>query len=553
MTSEQKITVWQMLGSRSFLDPKFLLYLVAPFAIFASILTADAQTEIEHLIWLFANIFAITMLVPIIAGFRFSWRSFFPDFIFPLWSVVLISAILGLLKAFFTVSWVREISQGELLTGPIQTNLFGGATSAIGGLLLASVSSYLLAEFKKERELLITAKLLDRLKQSSAGYSQKLEQLSKRIRDLVRKLEANPSKELPKMELGLIKKLIDSDVRPLATGIYNQLDKAHQSFAMGQLAKTAFYSKTNASITAAGILSVIPRTIDWFGPLAGSLSIVIISLMIYAGLSLGNWVFESINFLNPFSFYFLNILIPQLAVFSFIFGFDVMQGYRLETVVYLAVSSAGFSTIVGMASAALNSATEIKQDFKEVRKNELGAEYALLDKQRRALANQIHGEVQSRLMNIVLNSEAHRDIQRELAIKELVNIADLIDRGPNQNLDFEKSIQRLQNTWDGFTKIHFQPEVFDTEPAQQSVLFAIIEEGVANAFKHGLATEVSVSIDANKLMIADNGLGPKTTKPGVGTKILNSVSSDWKLSAAENGGSVLEVSLDSQLSPKLNP
>ena len=530
-----------------------MLFLITPAAILASIFTADAQTEIEHLIWLLANIFAIAMLVPVIAGFRFAWKTFFPDFIFPLWSVVLISAILGLLKAFFTVSWVREISQGELLTGPIQTNLFGGATSAIGGLLLASASSYLLAEFKKERELLITAKLLDRLKQSSAGYSQKLEQLSKRIRDLVRKLEANPSKELPEMELGLIKKLIDSDVRPLATGIYNQLDKAHQSFALSQLAKTAIYSKPKAAATSAGMLVLMPRAMEWFGPLQGGLSIIVISLMIYAGLSVGGWFFEKINFLNPVSFFFLNILIPQVAVFSLIFGFDVMQGYRFETMLFFLISSSIFPTIVGMVSVALNSATDFKEDVRAVTSKELGVEYALLDKQRRALANQIHGEVQSRLMNIVLNSEAHRDIQRELAIKELVNIADLIDRGPNQNLDFEKSIQRLQNTWDGFTKIHFQPEVFDTEPAQQSVLFAIIEEGVANAFKHGLATEVSVSIDANKLMIADNGLGPKTTKPGVGTKILNSVSSDWKLSAAENGGSVLEVSLDSQLSPKLNP
>lgn len=541
-----------MLGSRSFLDPRFLLFMVSPAAILASIFTADAQTEIEHLIWLAANVLAIAMLVPIIAGFRIAWRAFFPNFIFPIWSVVLISAILGFLKALFTVSWVREISQGELMTGSLQPNLIGGATSAIGGLMIASACSFLLEDFKNQRELLITAKLLEKLKQTNAGYYQKLDQLSQRIRDLVAKLEAMPGKELPEMELGLVKKLIDSDVRPLASGIYNQLDKTHQSFALSQLAKTALRSKPNAAAISAGVLIMIPRAMEWFGPLAGSLGVIAISLMIYVGLSLGGWFFEKTNFLNPFSFYFLNIITPQIAVFSLIFGFDVMQGYRLETLVFFLISSTTYSTIVGMVSVAIDSASEIQEDVKAVASIELGVEYALLDKQRRALANQIHGEVQSRLMNIVLNSEAQKDTQREMAIRELINIADLIDRGPNQNLGFEQSIQRLQETWGGFTTINIEPEVLTTDKSLHSMLFAIIEEGVTNAFKHGLATEVTVSLKNNTLQIADNGLGPKTNNSGVGTKILNSISSDWSLSAAENGGSLLQVSLQNQLTQQ-NP
>lgn len=532
-----------MVGSRSFLEPKFLLFLIAPFAIFASILSSDANTGIQYLIWLIANVLAILMLIPIIAGFRFLWRVINPDFIFPLWSVIFISAVLGAFKAFFTVSWVRELSQGELLSGSIQLNLIGGATSAITGLLIASASRYLLDEFRQERELLITAKFLEKLKQSGADYSQKLHQLSARIRELINKLESNPSKELPLMELGLIKKLIDSEVRPLATGIFNQLDKAHQSFAMRELAKSAIHSRPNAAAISVGILTVIPRTIEWFGVVIGTVSVFAISLMIYLLLKIGGWVFERFDFLNPFSFYSLNILAPQIAVFSLIFGFDVMQGARLETAIYLAVVSAGFSTLVGMASVALNSANQISQSVKEITDSDIGVEYAVLDKQRRALANQIHGEVQSRLMNIVLQSEAGSEVQRDLAIRELANIADVIERGPNQNLSFEEAIDGLIDTWGGFTKINIDDSIHQTAEDQKSTVFAIIEEGVANAFKHGLATEVWVSINNNELSIVDNGLGPKTNKPGVGTKILNSLSTDWDLSPHPNGGSVLRVKL----------
>lgn len=536
-------SLWRMLGSRSFLEPKFLLFLIAPFAIFASILSSDANTDIQYLIWLIANVLAILMLIPIIAGFRFLWRVINPDFIFPLWSVILISAVLGAFKALFTVSWVRELSQGELLSGSIQLNLIGGATSAITGLLIASASRYLLDEFKQERDLLITAKFLEKLKQSGADYSQKLHQLSARIRELINKLESNPSKELPLMELGLIKKLIDSEVRPLATGIFNQLDKAHQSFAMRELAKSAIHSRPSAAAISVGILTVIPRTIDWFGVVIGTVSVFAISLMIYLLLKIGGWVFERFDFLNPFSFYSLNILAPQIAVFSMIFGFDVLQGDRLETAIYLVVVSAGFSTVVGMASVALNSANQISQSVKEITDSPIGTEYAVLDKQRRALANQIHGEVQSRLMNIVLQSEAGSEVQRDLAIGELANIADVIERGPNQNLSFEEAIDRLIDTWGGFTKINIDNSIHQTAEDKNSTVFAIIEEGVANAFKHGLATEVWVSIDNNELSIVDNGLGPKTNKPGVGTKILNSLSTDWDLSPHPNGGSVLRVKL----------
>lgn len=536
-------SLWRMIGSRSFLEPKFLLFLIAPFAIFASILSSDANTDIQYLIWLIANVLAILMLIPIIAAFRFLWRVINPDFIFPLWSVILISAVLGAFKAFFTVSWVRELSQGELLSGSIQLNLIGGATSAITGLVLASASRYLLDEFKQERELLITAKFLEKLKQSSADNSQKLHRLSAQIRELIHKLESNPSKELPLMELGLIKKLIDSEVRPLATGIFNQLDKAHQSFAMRELAKSAIHSRPNAAAVSLGMLTVIPRTIDWFGVVIGTVSVFAISLMIYLLLKIGGWVFERFDFLNPSSFYSLNILVPQIAVFSMIYGFDVMQGNRLETVIYLAVVSAGFSTLVGMASIALNSANQISQSVKEITDSPIGMEYAVLDKQRRALANQVHGEVQSRLMNIVLQSDAGSEVQRDLAIRELANIADVIDRGPNQNLSFEEEIDRLIDTWGGFTKINIDNSIHQTAEDQKPTVFAIIEEGVANAFKHGLATEVWVSINNDELSIVDNGLGPKTNKPGVGTKILNSLSTDWDLSPHPNGGSFLRVKL----------
>jgi signal transduction histidine kinase len=423
-------------------------------------------------------------------------------------------------------------------------NLTGGVAVAIPGLMLASAASYLLDQFKAERELLITAKLVTKHKQISQEEQQKLSHLASALRALSKRLEVNPDHKLPLMELGLIKRLVDAEVRPLASEIFKKLESSHQSFALSQLFKAAIKTRPRALALTLPLVSVIPRTIDWFGPVFGVVGVVGVMVALYFALRVGGWVFELAGFQNAVSYYVVTILAPLVTIFAAIVAFDILESRRMETAIFVVVSALLFSTVVGMAEVALRSADQNRSEVRNLENESVGSELALLSKRRRELANQIHGEVQSRLMNLVLQNEAGDRVGRQLVIAELQAIADLIDDGPNLDLSFEQSIAKLVATWDGFVQITVDESVQAMSRSQPDKNFALIEEAVTNAFKHGLATEVFVTLSGtNELVITDNGLGPKGGRPGLGSKILTSLGRGWSLRPGDSGGSVLRIEL----------
>jgi signal transduction histidine kinase len=172
--------------------------------------------------------------------------------------------------------------------------------------------------------------------------------------------------------------------------------------------------------------------------------------------------------------------------------------------------------------------------------------FAQMAKQRRALANQLHGEVQSRLMNLVLRTEASGGIEKELVIQELEKISEVIARGPSKDENLSDSLERLKSTWSGFAEvvIHFEP----TEVSEQisKTLFDLIEEGVSNAFRHGSANRVDVYFDNPILTITDNGIGPTNGHLGIGSKIFDNASINWSITPGALGGTELRLELKPQ-------
>ena len=76
----------------------------------------------------------------------------------------------------------------------------------------------------------------------------------------------------------------------------------------------------------------------------------------------------------------------------------------------------------------------------------------------------------------------------------------------------------------------------------------LVEEGVANAMRHGSAKAVEITlaprIDGNiALTIVDDGVGPTDGSPGLGSSIFNQASTmPWTLTPRSSGsGSVLQV------------
>ena len=145
-------------------------------------------------------------------------------------------------------------------------------------------------------------------------------------------------------------------------------------------------------------------------------------------------------------------------------------------------------------------------------------------------------------MSLVIKEEAGTKIDKQLAINELSQIATLLDSAPKSSKSLAELIDGTITKWRGFAEI----EVIGLEAAVDSPVIAeIIDEAVYNAFRHGRANRVSISFEENRVLIADNGIGPTDGSAGIGIQVLNSETKDWQLVPGKDGDRELRVTLPS--------
>ena len=72
----------------------------------------------------------------------------------------------------------------------------------------------------------------------------------------------------------------------------------------------------------------------------------------------------------------------------------------------------------------------------------------------------------------------------------------------------------------------------------------VMNEGIANALRHGFASRVTVTLGPGpEITISDDGTGPRDGVPGLGSTFFDSISQDWQLSATD-AGSILRLKFD---------
>ena len=78
-------------------------------------------------------------------------------------------------------------------------------------------------------------------------------------------------------------------------------------------------------------------------------------------------------------------------------------------------------------------------------------------------------------------------------------------------------------------------------------VIAVVEEGLANAFRHGDATEVRVAIGPHagslRVEIADNGIGPSGDGAGLGSEVIREFSGGRATLERLSGTTTLVVDL----------
>ena len=531
------------IGSKTFLQPKSLLILVVPLALITSLFTTTQGATYGYPAVLIANIGSLSLVTAVILLIRFFWSVLNPNFTFPITLVFVISGLLGFIKSFSTSFFLGLIVTESQAMVASSANWIGGAIAGAIAIPFASMAMVLINQFNSEREFLITNESIQRLGLASSGEIGRLKNLAETIRGVALSLASSNSELIPKLELGVIKSLVDKHLRPLANDLYQDASAQFQSFRFTELFKTAIKNPPPALALSLIYVSVLPAHINIFGVAQGATYNLFSAVASYLVIRFGWKLLVAIKTPKQIAYFTVTIFIP--ATLGYLAPLLTSLATPSNLIAMIATVSwlTQNAILIGMAFTAYQAAKANYQKLQRVFKDQSESSIALLAKKRRSFANQIHGEAQSRLMSVVLRNEAGGGLDKNFAIKELNAVADLIDSGPKLFTSLEQSLSSLKQNWSGFVEIDYEVDAGHLSETDQQVLYSIIEEGVSNALRHGLADRVEIRLADSELSITDNGMGPKKGNPGIGTQLVQSFAKDWELSARHDGGTQLKIHL----------
>jgi hypothetical protein len=547
LTAPDRLTqVWKNIGGANFLEPRSLGVLIVPLAILTSIGRSYPLTAESAFQWLVANLAALATIALLVLGLRWLWRTRFPNFQFSWPLVLFISGLLGAMKSFLTNAAFIEIfttSDHEFEPG----RLIGGAIAGIWSLVATSAALNLLQIFGEERMALLMAKSMNSVPPTSEAESRQLAELSAELKLIAKKAENVDAFDAPEMEIHLIRDLVDSHVRPLSSSLYRELEAQYPGYEASELWSSALRASPPSALLALQYLVALPSNVQWFGAAPGIAVTLSATILIFVATTFTSKALNLLGTSGPLPFFFAGGAVPAFAIqFAHV-------ALGLSETVGGSVGWLGFawfaqtSVVFAVAKIALVRSTAIGVQLAESHNPDTEVDTASLrSRQRRILANQMHGEIQSRLLNILLRRRSSGTMSREEVIAELNSLVGLIERGVVEPQDPGMRILAVQTLWEGFAEIKFDLNWMPEELQQQEVLLALIEEAVANAIRHGMANQLWINTGCGgTLEVMDNGVGPRSGKPGSGTKLLDSTTDWWVLSQNDQGQTILKAKLHS--------
>ena len=159
----------------------------------------------------------------------------------------------------------------------------------------------------------------------------------------------------------------------------------------------------------------------------------------------------------------------------------------------------------------------------------------------RQAALMVHGPIQSALISVRLRLESTspRAEESENLVRLLEGtLSNLVTTQRAESLP--EFLESLEDLWEGVGTLRAHTgepvlRVLEKSPASLHACSQVIREGVNNAIFHGNATDIDITVtmlnrNTVHVRVEDNGSGPSPRRtPGVGSDLLNTVSSGWNL------------------------
>lgn len=261
---------------------------------------------------------------------------------------------------------------------------------------------------------------------------------------------------------------------------------------------------------------------------------------------------------------FISLLVISCSAFATLnFHLDDIFNLRYQHVWSSVANALWLAVIifaVGLTSAFMDGQTAEMEFIKsQLSSTEVSALLVKREEARvsRELAKYLHGTIQSRLMASAMEVERagrsgnKKAVQREVekAYKSLTLPNEAYFAAPEESLRDE--LNSVTAKWNNLLKIKIsiKKNVPDLNQNLIQEIGSAVNEALANSFRHGEATEVSISISAEIndlcIQIIDNGNGPTKGKSGLGVDTFKALAGiSWKLATAPKGsGALLDLRL----------
>ena len=215
--------------------------------------------------------------------------------------------------------------------------------------------------------------------------------------------------------------------------------------------------------------------------------------------------------------------------------------------------------IVSFIANLIRSETKSEEFISELIKSK-SLDQLLIQKEtsqvRQDIARYLHGNLQSRVMALGLSLQV-TEMKDQKNMDSAMTIAHSLLDSPFSELitteerSLSDEVQYNISRWDGLLKIVSHIEIPDSalSPIQIRAVGAAIDVALANALRHGLAKEIGISIYEDgiglTLTIQDDGIGPRNTPPGLGSRLFDTVATrGWSLKyRPDDLGSIVELKI----------
>ena len=484
----------------------------------------------------------------------------------PLAWVAFFGVTLGAIKGAMTGALAAGFGLVDDFAGAISSRIV--ATSFLGLFVVVALSllEATLNRFQSERNLLIAERVQQKLKPGSEELD------SQDLRDFVSKTKTRlEAQALQPGNLAgqqtiyatLIRDIVETGLRPLSQRLWQREDAKVANFSFGDLTRIAIMGGGVAVVSVsilyffASIFTLLAHLPFEAAAIRAGFGAVVVATVLLASRTYRPkklataWVyFCAVNLVAALGLTILgNLVLGEIeGIDSFSIGLVALI-WLLET-----------SFIARFLFAAMHNHEDVREQL-EALLSKAGIDVAANQAQslliNRNLANYLHGSVQNRLLSAALRIEGGSGDAGSL-VAELEAIEKLLDGAASEfdsgsDRPLAEQFAEMVGRWAGYVEIEISPANLPSFSAELNAkIIQLATEATSNSVRHGLASSLTIELlpqtgSQLKIIITDDGLGPRKGVSGLGSHLFNSLCGDnWSLSLRPEGGSALWLELAEQ-------